>query len=733
MIRIFVLALAVSVCSIVVAQDKLPPTYEIRTDEQTYDTLDAKYWQLLEDKEGKWALEKISQSTETNTFHSNVNGKNEVNYEVNFYWLRYRLKNILNKEAKVCLTNIMNADQSDFYLLNKSNRWSHYTTGVLCPNAKKNGLKTINQIPIFIPPGEEVIIYNRLKNFYYVNKPKYIFVSIGFTDKVIQESYISKESTFTFREFNAIFTGILLFACIFSLFFYTIVKNRVYLYYALFLFYFLFDRSFLTDFVFPAHPLVLYSIEYFVKSTGILLFVQFTRYFLKTFNHFPKWDRALKYIAVIHPSIVITSFFIEPHLTGKWNGVLNNLSELSFTIGLFMLLITYLKFLNSPDRLTRVLQISAIPALIYWAFGFALMYSFNFLTSIYNIEPPKFIKWLNIRFDILNEICVIWLVMCFSWVLLLQFVQLRKENAQQALDRERVAKEKEIERRQLIEMKRIELERTVEERTSELKQSLDNLQLTQKQLIQSEKMASLGELTAGIAHEIQNPLNFVNNFSELNSELIKEMQDELKIGNNSEAIAISNEVKGNEEKINHHGKRADAIVKGMLLHAQASTGQKEPTDINALANEYLRLSYQGLRAKDKTFNATLQTDFDPGVGSISVIPKDIGRVLLNLYNNAFYAISEEKKQQPAGYAPTVSLSTKKVNGKVEISVKDNGKGIPQKVVDKIFQPFFTTKPTGQGTGLGLSMSYDIIKAHGGKIEVVAKEDEGAEFIIYLPI
>ena len=265
----------------------------------------------------------------------------------------------------------------------------------------------------------------------------------------------------------------------------------------------------------------------------------------------------------------------------------------------------------------------------------------------------------------------------------------------------------------------------------EIQNTLNELKSTQKQLIQSEKMASLGELAAGIAHEIQNPLNFVNNFSEVNSELIDDMQEELNAGNNNEAISISKVIKGNQEKINHHGKRADAIVKGMLQHSRESKGQIVLTDINPLTDEYLRLSYQGLRARDKAFQASLQTKFDPGVSKINIIPQDIGRVLLNLYNNAFYAVSERKKQQPEGYEPTVSVSTRKVDNKVSISVKDNGNGIPEKVKDKIFQPFFTTKPTGQGTGLGLSLSYDIIKAHGGEIIVNTKEGAFTEFTILL--
>ena len=266
-----------------------------------------------------------------------------------------------------------------------------------------------------------------------------------------------------------------------------------------------------------------------------------------------------------------------------------------------------------------------------------------------------------------------------------------------------------------------------------IERSLANLKSTQSQLIQSEKMASLGELTAGIAHEIQNPLNFVNNFSEVNKELLAEMNEEIAKGNYSEVKILAKDIIENEEKINHHGKRADTIVKGMLQHSRTSTGVKEPIDINALADEYLRLAYHGLRAKDKSFNATIKTDYDESIGSINIIPQDIGRVILNLITNAFYVVDEKKKQIGDGYEPTVSVSTKKINDKIEVKVKDNGNGIPQKVFDKIFQPFFTTKPTGQGTGLGLSLSYDIIKAHGGELKVETKEGEGSEFIIQLSI
>ncbi|HRP43293.1 MAG TPA: ATP-binding protein [Ginsengibacter sp.] len=293
------------------------------------------------------------------------------------------------------------------------------------------------------------------------------------------------------------------------------------------------------------------------------------------------------------------------------------------------------------------------------------------------------------------------------------------------------------------------------QKNNEIEKALSDLKSTQAQLIQSEKMASLGELTAGIAHEIQNPLNFVNNFSDINTELIGEADQEIDKGNVAEVKDILNDLRANEEKINHHGKRADAIVKGMLQHSRTSTGQKEPTDINALCDEYLRLAYHGMRAKDKSFNCEMKTEFDPSLPKINVVPQDIGRVILNLINNAFYACAERsrstaaersrstaaERRNPEGfenlqglapYLPTVTVSTKNLGDKVEISVRDNGNGIPEKIKDKIFQPFFTTKPTEQGTGLGLSLSYDIVKAHGGEMKVESMESKGTEFIVQIP-
>ncbi len=328
-------------------------------------------------------------------------------------------------------------------------------------------------------------------------------------------------------------------------------------------------------------------------------------------------------------------------------------------------------------------------------------------------------------------------------ILLLLYVAL---SYRRILDERQVEAQKVIriteEKRQLLEQQNIVLETQVAERTRDLEKSLSDLRATQSQLIQSEKMASLGELTAGIAHEIQNPLNFVNNFSELNHELLDELQNALPAGRNEEAASLIRDIRENEEKILYHGRRADGIVKGMLQHSRTGSGTKEPTDINALAEEYLRLAYHGMRAKDKSFNVNIKTDFDESIGNIDIVPQDIGRVLLNLITNAFHALSAPKS--PEGdlpYIPTVNVTTKLLKppsgglgaNQVQITVSDNGPGIPDAIKDKIFQPFFTTKPTGQGTGLGLSLSYDIIKAHGGLLSMASTPGEGTTFSISLPL
>ena len=340
-------------------------------------------------------------------------------------------------------------------------------------------------------------------------------------------------------------------------------------------------------------------------------------------------------------------------------------------------------------------------------------------------------------FERIDDFLSFAIVFSIAWMIAM-LIRSNKQN--KALNKERKKTLAEEERNKFISAQKEKLELIVEERTAEITKQKDELmdaftelKNTQSQLVQSEKMASLGELTAGIAHEIQNPLNFVNNFSEVSTELLDEMMDELKSGNTEEVLALAADVKANQEKISHHGKRAGAIVKGMLQHSRISSGKNEPTDINALCDEYLRLSYHGLRAKNKSFNADFKADLDKRLPEIKVVPQDFGRVLLNLINNAFFAVNEKSKTENKDFKPSVIVKTKLEKTKVIISVSDNGSGIPEDVKEKIFQPFFTTKPTGEGTGLGLSLSYDIVTAHGGELKVETNKDEGTEFIIILPI
>jgi two-component system NtrC family sensor kinase len=440
--------------------------------------------------------------------------------------------------------------------------------------------------------------------------------------------------------------------------------------------------------------------------------IRYLRKSLRTFSPTPEWDRNLLISMYAVIGLFILDIVLPIEAVTKW-------------IWYALLLVITWITLNEPKlSQARNVMYAVLPLIIVMICEDALK---AIEIKLYN----KIDQYLGIA-----------LAAAITWAATMLFKSIKQNKA---LEKERKKTQEKEERNKFIAAQKDQLELLVAARTveltkqkEELQHAIADLKSTQAQLIQSEKMASLGELTAGIAHEIQNPLNFVNNFSEVNTELIEEMKAEIKAGNIEEVILIANDIKDNEEKINHHGKRADAIVKGMLQHSRTTSVQKEPTDINALADEYLRLSYHGLRAKDKSFNAIMQTYFDESLGKINVIPQDLGRVILNLFTNAFYSLKEKQKLKNEEYKPMVSVTTKALKPAikgmaVEIRVKDNGVGIPKETLEKIFQPFFTTKPTGQGTGLGLSLSYDIIaKGHGGKMTVETKEGEFAEFIIQLP-
>ena len=447
------------------------------------------------------------------------------------------------------------------------------------------------------------------------------------------------------------------------------------------------------------------SLEFII----IILIVAFLRKALKAKLSMPEWYGKLQWLLYISIGLLVADA-----VTDHFRVVLHWVA---------MILLGWLLYIiNTNDKFkeAKFLVIAVVPYL-----------GVSFVAEVIRLVDVDLFREWSSWVDTVKTFAVIWGV--GTWIVT------RRQRKELIKARQKAIEEEQ--NNKVISAMKAQLEIDVAERTAELRKqkeelevTLDELKAAQTQLIQSEKMASLGELTAGIAHEIQNPLNFVNNFSEVNKELLMEMKHEIDAGNLAEAKNIARDIEDNEEKINFHGKRADAIVKSMLQHSRSSSGKKEPTDINALADEYLRLAYHGLRAKDKSFNAKFETDFDDSIGQINIVHQDIGRVLLNLINNSFYSVSEKQKQEIPGYEPTITVATRKISSqRVEIRVADNGNGVPQKVLDKIFQPFFTTKPTGLGTGLGLSLSYDIItRGHGGELKVETKEGEGAEFIIILP-
>jgi two-component system NtrC family sensor kinase len=747
------------------AQSSWPPAYEIKSDTAYKQVLEKTFWQTLEDKGGKWTLKDVRMSPLSDKFHTKGLKADGIDTtEVHTYWQRYRLKNTMSIDAKIALTSF--TEFYDVYILKNDSLAGSFKSGYLRKWDERDGLKSASDgtngitgsIPLILKPNEEFFIYDRRNRNDISNFP--ITVRILSTEKLIQERYIdyvdSRTNYYRSIHLQESFVLGLLFLTIFlSFFFFRIVHEKVYLNFALYALFMCINRlwNISYDYTLWEHPAMTKYVEYLGFAWDVIPFflIHFFRNFLNTKLTHRLWDKLLSIVAIIHP--IVGLFMLGWRVySGDWSSFLLTIQLLlNFIIVPLLLLSTQLFFVRKRKKDIYYLMVGSFPLLLFYI----ISNSSTFLGQ----DPLFYTTFFEENFRLLEVICISWLVLSFTLLLTIRFDRLRKENAQQYLDKERLAKEKEMEKNELIEKQKIDLEILVNERTADLKKSIDDLKSAQYQLIQSEKMASLGELTAGIAHEIQNPLNFVNNFSEVNTELIDEMKAEIQNENLSEITTIAETIRENQEKITFHGKRADAIVKGMLQHSRTNSGVKEPTDINALADEYLRLAFHGLRAKDKSFNATMKTDFDESIGLINVIPQDIGRVILNLITNAFYAVNEKQKmlsqihsplQTPYPleggdeYVPTVSVKTKKplplsggrglgeTNGFIDVSVSDNGPGIPDTIKDKIFQPFFTTKPTGQGTGLGLSLSYDIVKAHGGELKVETKEGQGSTFIIRLP-
>ena len=527
-----------------------------------------------------------------------------------------------------------------------------------------------------------------------------------------------EEKSISQRFVYGIYLGLMFFVIMSNLFFYYSMRNNLYLAYAFMVLIFICYSMVVVDgfvvYFFPKIDMLFWYTT--IPPFGITIQIIYALWFLEVKRYHPKLFRIVVWIVGIYTAWFICKFFLPFPIVQPVN-------TLQALISFFILGYLGYKVYKNGNRFG-----------LFFALIYILYFLFVLAEAMYiNIGKPEYI--LNFSYSghatVLEALALAFLLtQRFEWE------KSETEKARIEVQQQLIAKTQENEK--MVREQNALLEVRVDERTKELNESLENLKQTQAKLIQSEKLASLGELTAGIAHEIQNPLNFVNNFSEISVELCQELNDEIEkldvpTGQKSEIHELTHDLMENQKKINFHGKRADSIVKGMLQHSRRSSGTKEPVDINQLADEFLRLSYHGQRAKDKSFNTKLVTEFDSNVGKVNVLPQDFGRVILNLLTNAFYAVSEKVEKHPAGYEPTVTLKTLNHRDTVDIIIQDNGNGIPESVQSKIFQPFFTTKPTGKGTGLGLSLSYEIITAgHGGQISVESTPGEGTIFKISIP-
>ncbi|ADB39588.1 sensor histidine kinase [Spirosoma linguale] len=716
-----------------VAQTGLPPVFSIRPD--SVQTPDTTHIQVLEDARGELTFEQVRQSS---AFR--VEPFFDPTRRAHVYWLRMRLRNTGSDTLNLYLGDF-SSNYLDIYWLNSRNQWQHQRTGELVPLSQvpsRNGNKERNRLFFSLAPGQTTTLYQRSENAFWRPPLTYLSTQLQSEESRIRAvfNYIRVEKEWKNYFFDGIMIGILLLAVCYNLLIFFSIKDRVYLHFAICLFFFTLDRNafWIQQAFFEEYPYVFNVLSHFFFLIFFIFFTQSIRKFIQPVPAFPRLNKAIGGFLLVTSLFIVVLFF-------SFNKVWFPLNEADVLINILirvvygLCIILILKMMKTGSVDARLALLANVPLFIFWLFTLSTLVAGQYFNA-------DMLKSLGRTFGYLESICFAWLIIVFSGALINRYNLTKQRLAQQIIEKEQLERERELERSRLIEEQKIVLEQQVEERTAQLKASLEDLRMTQDQLVQKEKMASLGELTAGIAHEIQNPLNFVNNFSEVSIELLDELKEgplqQLPDSEKEYAGEILGDLTQNLEKITHHGNRASSIVKGMLAHSRTADGERRPTDLNALADEFMRLSYHGLRAKDKTFNCELATQFIPNLPLVTVVTQDIGRVLLNLFNNAFYAVSEKKKQLDAvgetGYKPTVSISTKQVGKTVEIRVTDNGTGIPEAVKTKIFQPFFTTKPAGSGTGLGLSLSYDIVtKGHGGLLTVESDSTTGTAFTLALPV
>lgn len=715
----------------VFAQTAWPPVYEIKADSSI--KIDSTHFQILEDRGGDLTLTQVQRNP-----NFRVEPAFDRNRRSHVYWVRMRVKNSQPDTLNLYLCDF-SSNYLDMYWLDTRNQWQHQRTGSLIPQSQlpdRKGNKERNRLFFRLAPGQQTTIYQRSERVFWWPPLTYVSTVLQTERERVDAlfNYIRVENGWESYFFDGIMIGILLLAIFYNLVVFFSIKDRVYLYFSISLLFFTLSRnqSRIQLAFFYEHP---YEFELLAHFFFIIYFVFFIQSIRKFIQPSPAFSLLNKFISLSLWATVLVDIgmFFSYGITWVSSGTVEFLIEVLIRLVYILCAVLMVKMMKVGSIDARFALLATTPLFLFWLFTLTN----RILGTYFGIDVSPQVRTVS---EYTENACFAWLIIFFSGALVNRYNLVRQRVAQQIIEREQMEKEREVERIRIIESQKELLEQQVEERTAQLKTSLDNLRATQNQLIQKEKMASLGELTAGIAHEIQNPLNFVTNFSDVSIELLDELKEGpwQKLPNSEKEYSgeILGDLSVNLEKITYHGNRASSIVKGMLEHSRMSTGERKLTDINALADEYLRLAYHGLRAKDKNFNCELITHFDPGLPTVNVVAQDISRVLLNLFTNAFYAVAEKKQQLNAAdvpvYKPTVTVTTAYVNGKVEIRVLDNGTGMPDSVKAKIFQPFFTTKPAGSGTGLGLSLSYDIItKGHGGTLTVDSTSGESTEFILTL--
>jgi two-component system, NtrC family, sensor kinase len=674
--------------------------------------------------------EYVFQLKDTSSAHLRDSGntipfnRNKFRHKIgDIYWFTYQIKNETGKRNEIGLDAW--SDIADYFVVRSTGATDTCSTGIMRSWKSKKEFRTSNVCSFNIDSAETITV------FYRASFKTRVFDSsfkIGIYPPAIrarkdlqraESRYLKEEGTI----FN-FFAGFFAMASLIYFFFFYIVREKLFLYFGIFVVLLALTSSRLIQLYALEHP----SLSAYINLLGPLSFLSFALFYRNYFDspkHAPVWDKILITLAILN--VVL---FLQYAITGKF------LFDIQYLLVTILMIITMsvipFRIRNKDKEHKYFLLYASLPLLI-------LIPLAAIAVLIIRLSGNKVTQdsWLGMFFSNVNYVqlwALTWMVLFFSRTLIKRFTLQREQILKHETEKQAILLQQEQEKTLLMEKLNADLETKVAQRTAELNRSLSDLKAMQSQLIQSEKMASLGEMTAGIAHEIQNPLNFVNNFAEVNQELTAELKDDILSHIDDPATkenigSLLDNLKENSEKIRTHGKRAESIVKNMLHHSRNSTGLKEDTSINALVQEYAQLAFHGMRAKDKSFQSELDVQLDPSAGNIALIPQEIGRVVLNLMNNAFYAV----KNNPEERKPRVSLVTEKSSTGVVIRISDNGSGISEKNLKKIFQPFFTTKPTGEGTGLGLSLSYDIItKGHGGKMEVQSVEQEGTSFIITLP-